>query len=116
MGLIDEDTLEAWGAYACGAPTPNSVVLPLSTKYMIAFLKTNLCQEQGYQNRLTPGYVLKNEPSLEFFITEKRNPQAINDKWPGYFTYFPHQPGSDQARAEKNPKAPMGIPHLGLKR
>jgi hypothetical protein len=86
---------------------------------MIAFLKTNLCRVQGYQSMLTPGYVLKNEPYLELFVTEKRNPNSIDDKWPGYYIYFPHQPGSPQAKqakAEMNPKAPMGIPHFGLKR
>ncbi len=114
-GLLNDTGLD----WVCEAPAPNSVVLPLSAKYMIAFLKTNLCHEQGYQNMLTPGYVLKKEPGFEFFVTEKRNPNAIDDKWPGYFIYFPHQPGSDQAKqakAEKNPKAVMGIPHIGLKK
>jgi predicted dienelactone hydrolase len=115
-GLIDEETLEWWEGMVCAAPAPNSLVLPASTKYMIAFLKTNLCRVQGYQSMLTPGYVLKNEPLLEFFVTEKRNPNSIDDKWPGYYIYFPHQPGSEQAKAEMNPKTPMGIPHFGLKR
>jgi len=63
---------------------------------------------------LTPGFVLKQEPLLEFFVTEKRNPNAIDDKWPGYYIYFPHQPGSEQAKAEKSPKVAMPIPHMGL--
>jgi hypothetical protein len=49
-------------------------------------------------------------------VTEKRNPHSIDDKWPEYFIYFMHQPGSEQAKAEKNPKAVMGIPHVGMKR
>jgi dienelactone hydrolase len=115
-GLIDEDTLHMWEGFVCAAPLPNAEANRLTTKFMIAFLKTNLSREQGYKNILTPGYVLKNEPNLEFFVTEKRNPNAIDDKWPGYYVYFRHQPGSDQAKAEKDPKAVMGIPHFGLKR
>lgn len=118
-GLVGEEDLHWWEENVCSAPTPSSTVLQLSSKYMIAFLKTNLCRVQGYQSMLTPGYVLENEPYLEFFVTEKRNPNSIDDKWPGYYIYFPHQPGSAQAKeakAEMNPKAPMGIPHFGLKR
>ncbi len=115
-GLLSDEDLEYFESIVCAAPAPNSFVLPKTAKYMIAFLKTNLCHEQGYQELLTPGYVLKNEPGLEFFVTEKRNPNAIDDKWPGFYVYFRHQPGSDQARGAMNPKSPLGIPHFGLKR
>lgn len=121
-GIIDEDTLQMWEGFVCAAPLPNHEANLLTTKYMIAFLKTHLSGEESYQNMMTPGYVLKNEPDLEFFVTEKRSPSSIDDKWPGYFIYFPHQPGSAQAKAakqltgEKDPKEVMGIPHFGLMR
>jgi len=115
-GLLSQEDYDLWCTWVCASPLPNDEANRLTTKFMIAFLKTNLSREPGYQNILTPGYVLKNEPYLEFFVTEKRNPNAIDDKWPGYFIYFMHQPGSEQAKAEKNPKAVMGIPHMGMKR
>jgi hypothetical protein len=37
-------------------------------------------------------------------VTEKRSANAINQDWPSDFLYFIHQPGSAQARAEKDPK------------
>jgi len=120
-GLFDEATLQMWEGMVCAAPIPNDVVLPLATKYMVAFLRTNLCGEQGYQKMLTPGYVLKKEPGLEFFVNEPGHPNAIED-WPGWpampdeYYCFPHQPGSDQFKAEKNPKKVLMIPHMGMKR
>ena len=88
----------------------------LTTKYMIAFLKTNLSGEPGYQNVLTPGYALTREPAVEFFVTEKRSPASIFDDWPPDFIYFMHQPGSEQARARKDPPSPLRIPRATQKR
>ena len=113
-GLLNDEDYEMWRGWVCASPLPEAEASRVSTKYMIAFLKTNLCHEQGYQQILTPGYVLKNELGLEFFVTEKRNPNAIDDKWPEYYVYFMHQPGSAQARGEKDPKVVMRHPHLGL--
>ena len=76
---------------------------------MVAFLKTNLAGEPGYKNILTPGYALTSEPAIEFFVTEKRSPSSIFDDWPSAFAYFPHQPGSAQFRAEKEPSTPLRV-------
>lgn len=88
----------------CTGFTPNPVVHGLVSKYTAAFLKTNLSGETGYQNILTPGWALTREKYIEFFETEKRSPGSIAQDWPGNFTYFMHQPGSEQARALKDPR------------
>ncbi|MFZ5788599.1 MAG: alpha/beta hydrolase family protein [Acidobacteriota bacterium] len=115
-GLLTEEEFDAMASWLCSAPLATGEANRVITKYWIAFLKKNLCRVQGYQHYLTPGYVLANEPGLEFFVTEKRNPGSIEDKWPDYFIYFKHQPGSETARAEENPMTPMRHPHLGLPR
>jgi predicted dienelactone hydrolase len=112
-GHIDEVTRDMWIAGTCAAPIPRSEVHRLISKYAIAFLKKYLAHEQGYKKILTQGYALK-EPYIEFFVTEKRNPNSIDDDWPDHFWYFKHQPGSDMAKAEKNPTESMPIVHMGL--
>jgi hypothetical protein len=87
----------------CTGVTPSGEVHQVVDKYEIAFLKTNLAGVPGYQDVLTPGWALAREPLVEFFVTEKRNPSSISEDWPGDFLYFPHQPGSEQARAAKDP-------------
>ncbi len=75
----------------------------LVNKYMVAFLTKQ-------QNILTPGHAINSEPDIEFFVTEKRNPHAIEtepggmqgEDHPGEFVYFMHQPGKATAKAEKN--------------
>ena len=79
-GLIDEDT---YNFYKCSSePIPQNEVERLATKYMIAFLKDNLVGDHRYQMFLTPGYALMHEPDIEFFVTEKRNPHAVDEDWP----------------------------------
>lgn len=86
-----------------------AVVHGLVAKCTAAFLKTELAGEAGYQNMLTPGWALTKEPLVEFFVTEKRNANSISEDWPGEYAYFPHQPGSVQAKALKDavPKQPQ---------
>jgi hypothetical protein len=81
--------------------------MPIANKYAVAFLKTVLAREPGYQDMLTPGWALKRESLVEFFVTEKRNPNAVTAEYGGgeYYLYFPHQPGSEQASAKKDPAA-----------
>jgi predicted dienelactone hydrolase len=86
---------------------PSNIAMPIANKYAVAFLKTVLAKEQGYQDMLTPGWALKPGSLVEFFVTEKRNPNAVKEE-PGsgaYYLYFPHQPGSEQARGMKDPLA-----------
>jgi hypothetical protein len=61
---------------------------------------------------LTPGWALERESLVEFFVTEKRNPNAVTADYGGgeYYLYFPHQPGSEQARGDKNPSAKSVLP------
>jgi hypothetical protein len=115
-GIIDQATYDWWCAMYGSAPLANSESNRLAAKYAIAFLQTVLAGKPGYQDILTPGHALTREQHIEFFVTEKRNPNSIEGEWPAYFTYFKHQPGSEQAKAEREPKATMPIPHVGLRR
>jgi predicted dienelactone hydrolase len=102
-----------WG---CAPPLPSHDGNLLVSKYAIAFLKTHLVGSPSYQSLLTPGAALKSAPKVEFFVTEKRNPNSIDEDWPGYFVYFPHQPGSQQAKAAKDSNKAMPITRVGLPR
>jgi hypothetical protein len=82
---------------------------------MLAFLKTNLAGERGYQDMLTPGWAVSKEQVVEFFVTEKRNPNSIDEDWPDQFVYFLHQPGSVQARGPKEAKA-LPVARVGVVR
>jgi predicted dienelactone hydrolase len=107
IGFIDEDI---YNMYRCSQePIPYAEVERLTMIYMIAFLKDNLVGDHRYQIYLTPGYALVNEPDIEFFVTEKRNPHAIDEDWPNNFLYFMHQPGSEQAIGPKNPPGLLEI-------
>lgn len=74
----------------------------LVNKYMVAFLAKQ-------QNILTPGHAINSEPDIEFFVTEKRNPHAIDDDYPDHFVYFMHQSGKATANAEKDS---MNLPSI----
>jgi hypothetical protein len=50
---------------------------------------------------LTPGYTLKNEPFIEFFETEQGSSNTPDEE--GYFSYFKHQSGTEQAKVLKDP-------------
>jgi len=102
--------------WACTPPLPQEEAFRLIRKYVIAFLQTNLANMNGYQDILTPGYSIKHEPLIEFFVTEKRNPNATDEDWPGYFMYFMHQPGNEQAKALKDPLQILPVAHPRLKR
>jgi len=95
---------------------PSGLAHQLTHKYMVAFLKTQLAGEPGYQSMLTPGWALTREQYIEFFVTEKGNSNSIDEDWPSLFTYFPHQPGSVQARGVKDPALKHPIPGLGRRR
>ena len=111
-GLIDEATFEQWVEWDCTS-LPPPIAHQLTSKYAVAFLKTHLSRESGYQSMLTPGWALTQEPFLEFFVTERRNPKSINEDWPNLFIYFPHQPGSEKARALKDPTTPLPVWYAG---
>jgi hypothetical protein len=104
LTVFTTEEFEMFSSWFCtpAATTPKTEVRRLISKYAVAFLKTQLAGEAGYQDVLTPGHALTREPGIEFFVTEKRNPNAIDDE-PLEFVYFPHQSGSEQARALKDP-------------
>jgi dienelactone hydrolase len=117
LGIFDAATVTWFSEMlSCGLVTPSAQVHPLVGKYMVAFLRTHLLAESGHQHILTPGWALTREPLVEFFVTEKRNPHAIDEEWPGTFTYFMHQPGSQQARAEKDPKHRLPVHRIAAPR
>jgi predicted dienelactone hydrolase len=101
-GFIDDQLLETVKPYNC-PPEPFSAaeIETLTTQYMIAFLKTELVGERGYQEILTAEYVQENEPLIEFFEIEQGDPSTPDED--GYFSYFLHQPGSERATALKDP-------------
>jgi len=115
-GILTQQQVAARLAAACIGVTPAGVVHTLRTKFTIAFLKTNLVGETGYQRMLTPGWALTREPYTHFFVTEKRNPHSIDDDWPDHFIYFPYQSGSLQARAEKDPLLRLEVEPVGFAR
>lgn len=90
-------------ALFCTGIAPPGDVRAAVEKYVVAFLETNLAGTHGSERVLTPGWALTQEPLIEFFVTERRNPASITEDWPDDFIYFPHQPGSQQARAAKDP-------------
>ncbi len=102
QGIIDDATLDGALQINCQPePVSPEEFSNLTTQYMIAFLKTVLVKETAYKEMLTPAYALENEPFIEFFETETGSPnQNIED---GYFSYFMHQPGTEQAKALKDP-------------
>ena len=113
LGALPEGALENIQAAFSGA-IPPSVAHQLVNKYMIAFLKTHLAGETGDQHMLTPGWAITREPDIEFFVTEKKNPNAIDKDRPDMFTYFINQSGSETAKAYKDPEAVHRIPHVGF--
>lgn len=88
--------------YCSGETIDPAEARRLVVKYMLAFLT-------GNQPILTPGHALAREPDVEFFVTEKRSPNAVDDDWPDLFIYFPHQPGAAHAGAS------AGVTATGVK-
>jgi predicted dienelactone hydrolase len=100
----DEATDAALKMYCPAEPTPPDETGNLLTRYMVAFLKTVLVGDRGYREMLTPGYALENEPYIEFFETERGSPIQTDEV--DYFSYFKHQPDTEQAKALKDPVFP----------
>jgi predicted dienelactone hydrolase len=97
----DEATDTMLKLYCPKEPVPPDEIGNLTTRYMITFLKTVLVGDNAYQEMLTSDYALANEPLIEFFETEKGSPNTPDEE--GYFSYFMHQPGTERAKALKDP-------------
>ena len=113
-GIFPPEFVNEILALYCTDTIPSLVAHQLVNKYMIAFLKTHLLGETGYEAILTPGWAITRESDIEFFVSEKRNPNAIDEEWPDMFIYFINQPGSKTAKANKDPEALRQIPHVGF--
>jgi len=111
-GLITQASYDRLLPIRCGTALSTTETHRISTQYMVAFLKTVLAGEPGYQRFLTPGYALTREPWAEFFVTERRSPNAFDDE-PDLFWYFPHQSGDELMRAEKDPLELQPVPYFG---
>jgi hypothetical protein len=114
LGIFDEATRDFYLSIFCAPPIPTHLAYELITQYMISFVKTNLEGEQGYQPYLTSGYALR-DPYHEFFVTERKNPNSIDDDWPDDFIYFMHQPGNEKDRAPMNPSQSISVEYVGLR-
>lgn len=92
----------------CTTARPAPEVQRLAAKYAIAFLKKNLAGEVSYQQILTPGWAITSETGIEFFVTERTNAHATDEKLPCMvptcptFGYFPNQPGSQREQADRD--------------
>lgn len=93
-GLMDGGFVQSFVENYCDPFIPYAVADPIIMRYMLAFLKTELAGEGGYQKMLTPGWAIVHEPDIQLFVTEKKNPNAIEEDWPDESTYFPYQPGN----------------------
>lgn len=102
----------AWGtndevrSWVCVGTIPSAESRAIVSRYVLAFLKTQLLGGAGYQRMFTPGWALTRETRTEFFVTEKGRPKASDSEWPEFSIYFLHQPGSQQFRMEKKLAAP----------
>ena len=114
LGILSPDDVAYVLALLCDGMTPSGEVHRLVTQYTLAFLKTNLLGESGYQSMLTPGYALRREPLIEFFVTERRNPHSIGDDWPDDFIYFMHQPGHETSHAAMNSQESLPVVRAGF--
>jgi predicted dienelactone hydrolase len=86
-----------WTTLLCATATPQAEVARLAAQYTIAFLKTYLVGQVGYQHILTPGWALANEPAIRFFVTEPTSDD------PATFLYFPYQRGGGLWQDFKEP-------------
>jgi hypothetical protein len=102
-GFLSPEEGQIWTGSYCSGTIPRDEVHRIVGQYMVSFLKANLEHRAGYQHVLTPGYALTHEPYVEFFVTEKRDPNSIDEDWPDDIIYFDHQPGSGKTEAEKAP-------------
>jgi predicted dienelactone hydrolase len=112
LGIYSPDLVALYLSLLCDGMTPSGEVHTLVGQYLVAFLKGNLLGNKAHERLLTPGYALTRQPLIEFFVTEKRSPQSIDEDWPDDFIYFMHQPGSEKAHAAKNPQGVLGVSRL----
>ena len=97
--MATNDEVRSWFCEGVNAPAEGRAII---TRYMLAFLKSQLLGEKDYQRMLTPGWALTRETKVEFFETEKRSPETIIGEWPDLSVYFWHQPGVLHSQANTN--------------
>jgi dienelactone hydrolase len=109
LGMLSTGYVAYLLSLNCDGFTPSGEVHSLVGKYMVAFLHKTVLRENRYQRVLTPGYANSREPLIEFFVTEKRNPRAIDDDWPDDFWYFMHQPGNATSHGAMDSQEVLGV-------
>lgn len=82
----------------CTASAQQGEVARLAAQYTVAFLKTYLVGEDGYQHLLTPGWAVSHESIIRFFVTEPTSDD------PSTFLYFPYQLGGGVLESYKDPQ------------
>lgn len=75
--------------------TPYATAERILWRYAVAFGKTQLAGEPGYQPMLTPGWAITREPAVQFYETEKRNGLTPPVEFPDEEWFFEVQPGID---------------------
>ena len=118
-GLATSDALtNTLSQPSCKTALAQLEVNRLAARYAIAFLKTWLAGEAGYQHVLWPGWALTKETDVDFFVTEPWNRHAHGEN-ATTFRYFLHQPwskaaraGNNIARAERDP-VPLALAAVG---
>ncbi len=89
---LDADgSLTRYEAALCTNVTPWPVVRDVVGRYAVAFLKTHLAGETGYERWLAPEWTAANDPHAELFVRERVPAPAISSEWPADGTYYRHQ-------------------------
>jgi hypothetical protein len=89
---LDADgSLTRHEAALCTSVTPWPVVRDVTGRYAVAFLKTHLAGESGYERWLAPGWAAANDCHAELFTRERVSAAAIGSEWPADDTYYRHQ-------------------------
>jgi dienelactone hydrolase len=108
-GIYDQSFLDLlfndW--FNCLGKMPWTESEKIQTKYLVAFLKEALSDDPSYQYLLTPGWALRNEPDVEFFVRERWEAEDVKVNWPPFEAYYAHQPGHG------GPPPPHGGHHGG---
>jgi dienelactone hydrolase len=75
--------------------TPYATAERILWRYAVAFGRTQLAGDPGYQRILTPGWAITREPDVQFYVTEKRNGLTPTVEFPDETWFFQVQPGID---------------------
>jgi hypothetical protein len=72
--------------------TPYQDANELVWRYAVAFLRTELADDPGFQRLLTPGWAVVHEPFATFYVNERKNGLAPPDRFGDPSFYHSTQP------------------------